>query len=314
MVDRVAVFGASSRIGQAQVRQLQKRGYRTVVVTRDESMFIGPEYANVEVMAADYKDRASLDRVMAAVDAVFFQVPGFGHPSETAVYARNVCEAAVSAKLKRFVHNATMWSPDAPPCGQELYDHVRSIEDLFAISGLSVVIFRPVLFMENILTNLLKPALLEEDVYRYCHRPGLEANWISLDDVARFMIEGLARDELVGQRILLGGPQRLRIEEVVSILSATLGRPITLDYLPARECGEYLFDKLYPAFGTDREAFASFYDSFYSFNNFSPQRPFEVDVDALNRLIPIELTAMRDWAAAQDWSSESVSKFGSAIG
>ena len=112
MKDKVAVFAASSRIGHAQVRQLQKLGYPTLAVTRNRSMFKGPEYTDVEVMNADYNDRESLDRVLAEVHSVFFQLPEFGAPHETALYVRNVCEAAVAAKPKRFVHNATMWSPD----------------------------------------------------------------------------------------------------------------------------------------------------------------------------------------------------------
>jgi uncharacterized protein YbjT (DUF2867 family) len=204
------VFAASGRIGQAQVRQLLRQGYPTVAVTRNQHIFDRDDFKGVAVVPADYNDRASLDRVLAQVDAAFFQLPSFGPPSETWQQALNMRDAALVAGVKRFVLNSTMWAPDAPPCGVPLYDHVSKVEDMFLASGLPVVVFRPVLFMDNLLTLFAKPPIVEEGVYRYCHRPGLEANWICMDDVARFMIEALRRDDLVGRRFTIGGPERLQ--------------------------------------------------------------------------------------------------------
>jgi hypothetical protein len=108
-----------------------------------------------------------------------------------------------------------------------------------------------------------------------------------MDDVARFMIEGLERGDLIGRRFTIGGPERLCIEDVLKILSDVIGQHITLEYLPGRQFGEYIYDRLGSALGPDKMAFANFFDSFYTFNNYSPQRPFEVNVDALLKIIPI---------------------------
>jgi uncharacterized protein YbjT (DUF2867 family) len=175
MKGRIAVFGASGRMGQAQVRQLLTRGYRTVAVTRNPSLFDREEYRDVRVEPADYNEPASLDRVLKEVDAAFFQLPSFGSPAETWQQAQNMRDAALKAKVARFVLNSTMWVPDSGPCGQPLYEHVRAVEDLFVESELPIVVFRPVLFMDNLLTLFAKPAIVDEGVYRYCHRPGLEA-------------------------------------------------------------------------------------------------------------------------------------------
>jgi hypothetical protein len=51
---------------------------------------------------------------------------------------------------------------------------------------------------------------------------------------------------------------------------------------------------------------ADFFDSFYSFNNYSPLKPFEVDVEKLNRLIPLKVSTLREWAAEQDWQKAPV--------
>ncbi|HKQ84286.1 MAG TPA: NmrA family NAD(P)-binding protein [Steroidobacteraceae bacterium] len=314
MKQRVAVFAASGRIGQAQVRQLLRHGYPTVAVTRHPVIFDRPEFAGLRIEPADYDDRTSLDRVLASVDSVFFQLPSFGSLAQTDQHARNMCEAALAARVSKFVFNATMWAPDAAPCGVSLYDHVREIEDMLMASGLPAVSFRPVLFMDNLLTLFCKPSIVEEGVYRYCHRPGLEANWISMDDVARFMIQALERPNLLGGRFTIGGPERLRIEEVLAILAEVVGRPITLEYLPARQFGEYIYDRLGPALGPDRQGFADFFDTFYTFNNYAPQRPFEVDVESLLQVMPMELTSLREWARAQDWTESGRDAIGSVVG
>jgi len=59
----------------------------------------------------------------------------------------------------------------------------------------------------------------------------MKANWICLDDVARFMIAALIRDDLIGERIVIGGPQALRPREVASVLSDALGKTISFEYI-----------------------------------------------------------------------------------
>ena len=44
------------------------------------------------------------------------------------------------------------------------------------------------------------------------------------------------------------------------------------------------------------------FDSFYTMNNEDPRHPFQADVKAALKLLPIKLTDMRTWAARQDWS------------
>ena len=312
MAKRVAVFAASGRVGQAQVRQLLKHGYETVAVSRNPRIFKDPQFRGASVIPADFNDRASLDNVFGQVNAAFVQLPSFGSPDDLLRQARNIAQAAVAANSERLIFNSTMWTPDSPPCGEALYDLIRSIEDVFLSSDAPVVIYRPVLFMDNLLTQFMKPALIAEGVYRYSHRPGMKANWISMDDVARFMIAALDRDDLEGRRVLLGGPESLTPEEVVGIFSEVLNRPFKLEYLPAREFANYIYDRFGEALGP-RELFVEFWDRFYTFNNFSPLRPFEVDVAALIKEIPLTLTPMRDWVAQQDWTSDQES-IGSFVG
>ena len=55
----VAVFSASGRPGQAQVRQLRRAGYRVRAITRQPDAVREPD---VEIVPADLEDPPSLPR------------------------------------------------------------------------------------------------------------------------------------------------------------------------------------------------------------------------------------------------------------
>src|SRR3546814_12771910 len=91
--------------------------------------------------------------------------------------------------------------------------------------------------MDNLQTLFAKPALVSEGVYRYCHRPGLMATGISLADVAKFMVAAIDRPDLIGERFLIGGAERMAIEEVLLILSPVIGQLIRREFVITRVIG-----------------------------------------------------------------------------
>ena len=130
------------------------------------------------------------------------------------------------------------------------------------------------------------------------------------------MVAALDRNDLIGRRIVVGGPEILPIEEVVTILSETLGRPVTYEYeepytLFARMHGVLQLGDQFPL-----EAYAGAMASFYDFNNDSPRRPFVADMQAVLAELPVPLSTMREWASQQDWSinARGPAEIGSSAG
>lgn len=297
----VAVFGASGRQGLAQVRQLAKSGRKVRAISRRPNPFYGESFPNTEIVAADLDDPASLARVVSGVDAVFFTRPLI-QTADPIERIRRVGRAAKAAGVGRIVFNPSLWVPDRP-VGQPTYDLAIRMEDAFAEIGVPLTVFRAVLFMDNLLTNWARPFIVREGRYVYPHKPDRAANWISLDDVARFMIAALDNSDLAGERIVIGGPERLFPEDVAQILSDTLGRPVR--YAPCTP--EEFSANLVAAFGDDfpstmRDATLKGIAEFYHFNNEAPINPFAVDMEPVLKRIPLRLEAMRDWAKRQDWS------------
>jgi uncharacterized protein YbjT (DUF2867 family) len=298
----VAVFGASGRQGQAQVRRLRDEGYAARAISRQPRIFAAPGFQGVELQAADYADVTSLDRACAGADAILFQPPQLERPDRVLAHAARLGEAAGRAGVQRVVLNSTMWAPDAP-CGQPMYDLALAIENTLAGLGLPLVVFRPTLFMDNWLTAFAKPALVREHVYRYPHKPELRYNPIALDDVARFMVAALTRPELVGQRIRIAGPETLTPPEVAEVLSEALGTPIRYEYQSPRDFGHRLYDLFGSGTGVDRETYVGYFVDFYTFNNDAPERPFAFDVRPVLKRIPVTLETFRAWAKRQDWTT-----------
>jgi uncharacterized protein YbjT (DUF2867 family) len=231
---------------------------------------------------------------------VFFQPPQVERPDRTMAFALQVAQSAKRCGVRRLVLNSTMWAPDAP-CGNPFYDFVLAIENAMADAGPPLVVFRPTVFMDNWLTAFAKPVLVREHVYRYPHRPGLRYTPICLDDVAKFMVSAIARDDLVGERIRIAGPQTLTPPDVAAILSKAMGVAIRYEYQAPPDFGNYLYDLYGPETGMDRETYVGAFAGFYMFNNEAPQEPFRYDVAPALARIPVQLETFSDWAQRQDW-------------
>lgn len=297
----VAVFGASGRQGLAQVRQLVAAGHKVRALSRSADPFYGERFEGVEVLPADLADETSLRLAVDGMDAVFYTHPLRSRASKAEGVGR-VGRACAAAGVERLVWNTSSWIPDKAGEAGIYAANTAGINALWR-SGAPGTVFGSVLFMDNLLTNWARPFILREDRYVYPHNPELEANWISLDDVARFMIAALDRPDLEGAWLNIGGPRRMRGPEVAEALSEALGRPIRYDPCTPEEFGRYLAaaygDEMSPEERARTEARIA---AFYEFNNTTPLRPFCVDVDAVLERIPIQLETMTEWASRQDWT------------
>jgi uncharacterized protein YbjT (DUF2867 family) len=296
----VTVFGASGRQGLAQVRQLLAQGFWVRAVTRSPERFYTHGFEGVSAVRADYNDLSSLTKACENADGVFFTHPMFEDAIHVNDHIARVCEAAKKAGVKRLIYNTSSWVPDTP-CGEPNYDGNLVRENIFAAAGVPLTVIRPVLFMDNLLANWVKPGLVNDGLYKYPHEPTMKANWICLDDVAKFMIAALNRDDLIGERIVIGGPEALRPDEIASTLSEALGKTITFEYITPQHYGELMYDLFSDVSPLDRESYAAALSDFYSYIDRTKARSFQVDMKPVLERIPMELTSLADWAKEQDW-------------
>lgn len=305
----VTVFGASGRQGQAQVRQLLAAGHKVRALSRREDPFNGGKFDNVEIVPADIMDEASIRRAFEGVDAVFYTHPLRGPTpgeardrSDRSASLDRLGRLAKAAGVKRFVWNTSSWIPDRPGDPGAYAMNTEGVNALWR-SGVPATVFGSVLFMDNLLTNWSFPYIVREGKFTYAHRPDLEANWISLDDVAKFMIASLDRPDMEGAWMNIGGPQRLKPTDIAAALSDVIGRKVIYDPVSPKRFGELLTDAFGDEMGPEeRDQTRAYIDAFYQYNNTAPTRPFQVDVDAMLDRMPIKLETIHDWAKRQDWT------------
>ena len=303
----VAVFSASGRPGLAQVRQLRRLGRRIRAVSRTST----PAFDGLEVVAADLNDAPSLDRACEGVDTVLFTSPTFAQRDKAVEHATRLGDSARRAGVRRLVYNTTSWHPDRLT-GVPTMDHGLLKTKALRETGVPLTVIRPSLFMDNLLTNWVKPQMLSTGVFAYPHKTDLNVSWICLDDVAKFMIEAAGRDEMEGETVDVGGPETLRPGQVAALLSEALGRPIVYQQITPREFGERMHAIFKDVSGQDRETYVTNLEKHYLFKN--EANPFLVPMEETLRRLPVELTPMKVWLGQQDWTLEARETVGSVSG
>ena len=212
----VAVFGASGRQGLAQVRQLKAADHDVRAISRSADPFYGETFENVEVRPADIYDEDSVFAAMEGADAAFYT-----HPLRARVdrvhAVTTIGRAGKRANLKRVVWNTSGWIPDKAGDPFSYGENTKGINALWR-TGVPATVFGSVLFMDNLLTNWAFPFIVSEGRYVYPHHPDLECSWISLDDVAKFMIAAIDRPDLEGAWMNIGGPEILKPKTVAKHL------------------------------------------------------------------------------------------------
>jgi uncharacterized protein YbjT (DUF2867 family) len=306
----ITVVGASGRQGMAQVRQALAAGYDVRALSRHPDPFAGAKIdgvERVEVRPIDLYDPASYATAFEGSDYIFYTHP-LQARADRAVLVGEVGKAGAAAGVKRVVWNTSSWIPDKPGDAFTYAGNTAGINALWR-SGAPGTVFGSVLFMDNLLTNWARPFIVNEGRYVYPHNSELEANWISLDDVAKFMLAAIERPDMEGAWLNIGGPERLRGKQVAETLSRALNKPIKYDPCTPAEFGRYLVD----AAGEDmpaamREDFAAGIAAFYEYNNTAPTRPFAVEMDHVYERFPElegKLEPMREWAGRQDWGESN---------
>lgn len=306
----ITVIGTSGRQGLAQVRQALKAGYEVRAISRRPDALEGAPIEGVEkveVRPMDLYDTSTYRAALEGSDYIFYTHP-LQARADRAVLVGQVGKAAAELAVKRVVWNTSSWIPDKPGDPFTYGENTKGINALWR-SGAPGTVFGSVLFMDNLLTGWARPFIVNEGRYVYPHKPDLEANWISLDDVARFMLASLERPDMEGAWLNIGGPERLVGKQVAQHLSEALGRPIKYDPCTPAEFGRYLVaaagDEMPEAM---REDFAKGIEAFYEYNNNAPTRPFAVDMDHVYERFPElegKLETMGEWTKRQDWGESN---------
>ncbi len=210
----VLVTGASGTVGRPLVAALLAAGQQVRAGVRDPKR--GQLPAGVEVVRLDFLDPATAGPALLDVDRIFLMRPPA--ISDVATALGPLVEAAAQRRVQRMVVLSVMGVNPALP-------HWR-MERMVRLAGLPMTALRPSYFAQNLLTAF------GDDIRLRSQLPLASGNGrVSFIDT-RDIAEAAARifTDLPGhpaEPVTLTGPEALTFEEVASVLSAELGRPIT---------------------------------------------------------------------------------------
>lgn len=215
---RILVTGATGTVGRPLVTFLTGLGADVRAVTRDPHAAQLPDA--VDVVAADPSVPETLAAAFDDVDAVFVNPRAVG----------TAADAFVALAEKRGVRRAVVLAADnvdddpARQPSRHRGDYNRETEQVVTASGMEWVSLRPTVFAANAI-GAWAPQLEAGDVIR---GPYADASAAAIDerDIAEVAAQAFHRDDLVGERLELTGPESLTQPEMVAAIGTATGRPL----------------------------------------------------------------------------------------
>lgn len=210
------VAGGTGQLGTRVVRLLTARGRTVRVLTRDPARAQHLEGAGVEIVRGDVRDPAAVERAMVGVRTVISAIQGFsgtGNDNPQTVDGQgnsNLIRAARAGGVEHLilvsVHGA---APDHP---MELFRMKYLAEQELRASGLAWTIIRPTASIET-WAKIVGVPLIETGKTRLFGRGDNPINFVSADDVARFVELAAVDPALRGAVVEVGGPENLTFRQ-----------------------------------------------------------------------------------------------------
>jgi len=230
----ILLAGGTGHLGTVLVPRLAAGGVDVRVLTRDPSRAHQSVGAIVEVVSGDVRVPASLTAALAGVDSVISAVTGFGPGGDGPRRVdfegnANLIEAAEAAGVKHFVlvsiHGAASEHP------MELYRAKFMAEQRLRESRLEWTIIRPTVFKE-LWSGIVGDPLLKSGTALVFGRGENPINFVSVDDIARFIEKAVLDRDLRGRTLEVGGPENLTLNRLVEIVAQSHGLQAKARHIP----------------------------------------------------------------------------------
>ncbi len=259
MSDLVFVTGASGFVGSAVARRLQQKGFRLRLAVRASSRRDNLEGLDAEVVVADIKDRAALEKTMAGCRYLFHVAADYRlwakDPEEIVRNNRDgtlaPMQAALAAGVERIVYTSSVATLKARTDGvpvDETCRHTeqsaigaykrskvvaeRVVEKMVADEGLPAVLVSP---STPIGPRDIKPTptgriIVEAATGKIPAFVDTGLNLVHVDDVAEGHILALEKGR-IGETYILGG-EDVALRQMLAVIAELAGRKAPTVNLP----------------------------------------------------------------------------------
>jgi uncharacterized protein YbjT (DUF2867 family) len=224
----ILVTGATGQHGGALARLLLAKGRQVRALTRKTDSPAANELRSrgAELAIGDFEDRASLERAMRGVDAVYLMATPFGGGFEAEIRQGTIAaDVAGAAGVSHLVYSSV--SDADRQTGIPHFDSKYVIEQHVQGLGIPYTIIAPAYFMENLDLRSVREGRLAMPM------PATrQLQQTALVDIAGFAALVLERGEpFFGKRINIASDE-LSGREMAAILTDVAGRSVTYVEVP----------------------------------------------------------------------------------
>jgi uncharacterized protein YbjT (DUF2867 family) len=219
-MSRILVTGATGNVGSRLIRQLKDKGRSVRAFARNAASKITGD--DVEAAPGDFTDRASLQKAMAGVDAVYLLSAG----DQLSVHEANAIEAAKAAGVKLIVKHSVAGA-QYKAAGFPSWH--RAGEERIEASGIPYVFLRPASFASNALywAGSIKG---QGTVYGALGETAVPV--IDPEDIAEAAATVLTTPGHEGKAYELSGPEALTTAQQVGAVGRAIGKDLKYVNVP----------------------------------------------------------------------------------
>lgn len=226
----ILVVGATGNLGGAVTRMLLAQGQPVRILARSQSNYQPLAEAGAQVVLGDLKEPDSLDAACQGADIVITTANSAARGGEDTVQTvdlsgnRHLIDAAKAAGVKQIIFVSVLTADPTSPI--PFIQAKGQTEDSLRESGLPYTILAPNGYMEVMVAGVVgMPAMMGQPVTIVGggHR---KHSFISLGDVAAFILAAIGNPAALNQKLLLGGPQPFSFRDAVAIYERVLGHRI----------------------------------------------------------------------------------------
>lgn len=233
MTETLLVTGASGQLGRAVINHLldtQKVAPANIIAaTRNPENLADLAARGIAVRAADFNDRASLEKAFAGADRVLI-ISTSDLDLKTGRRLKQHETAVAAAKAVGVSHLLYTSMPNPEPGSPVLFagDHYGT-EQAIKASGIPYTIFRNGWYQENLFMSL--PHAISSGKWYTSAADGRVAHG-ARDDMAAAIAAGLASSSKESHIYTLTGPQAYTTNEIAALVSEVTGKPLEVIQLP----------------------------------------------------------------------------------
>ena len=256
----ILVVGATGRLGGRIAQRLLSDGRRVRVLVRPESDHQGLVQAGAEPVMGDLKDPASLRSACDGIEAIVTTANAAGRGGDDTLQSvddegnENLIEAAVKARVKRFVFTSVLGSdPDSPA---PLLRAKGLTEERLRASGITFTITQADVHMDMMIPLVVELPISRGNPVRVVGEGLRTHSFVAQQDVAAISVAALDHPAAEDQVLPIGGPEPISWRDIVRSFEQESGQPIRLESLPIGERIPGL-----PDFVTDLVTALEMYDS-----------------------------------------------------